>query len=921
MGFGSCAGVVSSSSSFFTVFALLLLVGVMAAAAAGGRRMSQTTTTNMAALLAFKSAVLPQGNPDDPLPNWVGTDSSPCSWTGVTCNSDNEELVLGSNSFSGVIPPEIGTLSMLQYLDLSSNTFSGTLPVHLGNLVNLQHLDLSSNALSGPIPSQIWGMTSLQELDLGANALTGSLPRELGNLINLQNLALDNNQLTGSIPPELCNAAMLSQVTLNVNNLTGDIIHTFQRCMSLTEIDLTSNHVSGPIPSYLANLPNLVILSLGSNNFSGDVPDALWTSQSLLEILLDSNKLTGSLSPLIGNVTTLEYLVLANNNLEGPIPPEIGKLSNLNVFSVASNNLNGQIPVELCSCIRLTSLNLGNNLLMGPIPQQIGQLINLDYLVLSHNSLTGNIPNTICSIPPELARLTKLTTLDLSCNLLNGSIPAELGEVHKLQALNLAYNRLTGQIPPQLGDITSLTKLNLNGNMLSGSIPITLGNLMGLSHLDLSNNQLSGDLPSSLANLNSILIYLDLSNNHLSGMFPPELCDLRYLTFLNVSNNELEGQIPSTGMCAKLGTSSFIADPGLCGDELRIECTRKTGPTSLVSTGAISGIAIGCTIVFLSMLFVVLSTCLTIGKSKEPLSINVAMFEQPLLRLTLADILLATNNFCKANIIGDGGFGTVYKAILPDGKTVAIKKLGAARTQGNREFLAEMETLGKVKHQNLVPLLGYCSFGEEKLLVYEYMVNGSLDLWLRNRADAVEVLDWSKRFKIAMGSARGLNFLHHGFIPHIIHRDVKTSNILLDADFEPRVADFGLARLISAYETHVSTDIAGTFGYIPPEYGQSWRSTTRGDVYSYGVILLELLTGKEPTGVDFKDIEGGNLVGWVRQMIKQGAAQETLDATVSNGPWKMSMLKVLHIANLCTAEDPLMRPTMLQVVKYLKDVE
>jgi serine/threonine protein kinase len=172
-----------------------------------------------------------------------------------------------------------------------------------------------------------------------------------------------------------------------------------------------------------------------------------------------------------------------------------------------------------------------------------------------------------------------------------------------------------------------------------------------------------------------------------------------------------------------------------------------------------------------------------------------------------------------------------------------------------------------------------------------------------------------------MGSARGLNFLHHGFIPHIIHRDVKTSNILLDADFEPRVADFGLARLISAYETHVSTDIAGTFGYIPPEYGQSWRSTTRGDVYSYGVILLELLTGKEPTGVDFKDIEGGNLVGWVRQMIKQGAAQETLDATVSNGPWKMSMLKVLHIANLCTAEDPLMRPTMLQVVKYLKDVE
>lgn len=290
-------------------------------------------------------------------------------------------------------------------------------------------------------------------------------------------------------------------------------------------------------------------------------------------------------------------------------------------------------------------------------------------------------------------------------------------------------------------------------------------------------------------------------------------------------------------------------------------------------------------------------------------------------RLTLADILHATNNFCKTNIIGDGGFGTVYKAVLTDGRVVAIKKLGASTTQGDREFLAEMETLGKVKHQNLVPLLGYCSFAEEKLLVYDYMANGSLDLWLRNRADALEVLDWSKRFKIAMGSARGIAFLHHGFIPHIIHRDIKASNILLDKDFEPRVADFGLARLISAYETHVSTDIAGTFGYIPPEYGHCWRATTRGDVYSYGVILLELLTGKEPTGKEFDNIQGGNLVGCVRQMIKQGNAAEALDPVIANGSWKQKMLKVLHIADICTAEDPVRRPTMQQVVQMLKDVE
>jgi hypothetical protein len=658
---------------------------------------------------------------------------------------------------------------------------------------------------------------------------------------------------------------------------------------------------------------------------------------------LSWNNLSSSIPPEMGACSVLVELLLTGNQLTGSIPPELARLTNLTTLDLSCNLLNGSIPAELGEVHKLQALNLAYNRLTGQIPPQLGDITSLTKLNLNGNMLSGSIPIT-------LGNLMGLSHLDLSNNQLSGDLPSSLANLNSIVGLNLEKNQLTGDIAGLLSESSvwhQAQTINLSHNTFSGVIPATIGNATGLSYLDLGCNQFSGSVPNQLAGL-AQLIYLDLSNNHLSGMFPPELCDLRYLTFLNVSYNELEGQIPSTGMCAKLGTSSFIADPGLCGDELRIECTRKTGPTSLVSTGAISGIAIGCTIVFLSMLFVVLrwrllrreammktkdleemkfsmmldtSTCLTIGKSKEPLSINVAMFEQPLLRLTLADILLATNNFCKANIIGDGGFGTVYKAILPDGKTVAIKKLGAARTQGNREFLAEMETLGKVKHQNLVPLLGYCSFGEEKLLVYEYMVNGSLDLWLRNRADAVEVLDWSKRFKIAMGSARGLNFLHHGFIPHIIHRDVKTSNILLDADFEPRVADFGLARLISAYETHVSTDIAGTFGYIPPEYGQSWRSTTRGDVYSYGVILLELLTGKEPTGVDFKDIEGGNLVGWVRQMIKQGAAQETLDATVSNGPWKMSMLKVLHIANLCTAEDPLMRPTMLQVVKYLKDVE
>jgi serine/threonine protein kinase len=308
------------------------------------------------------------------------------------------------------------------------------------------------------------------------------------------------------------------------------------------------------------------------------------------------------------------------------------------------------------------------------------------------------------------------------------------------------------------------------------------------------------------------------------------------------------------------------------------------------------------------------------SKSKgeeEPLSINVAMFAQPLVRLTLADLLLATDNFSKGNIIGDGGFGTVYKARLPDGRIVAIKKLGygGSSQQGNREFVAEMETLGKLRHRNLVHLLGYCSFGDEKLLVYEYMENGSLDLWLRNKA-----LDWPKRMRIAIGAARGLAFLHHGFVPHVIHRDMKSSNILLDSAFEPRVADFGLARLVSASDSHVTTHIAGTFGYIPPEYGQSWRATRRGDVFSFGVVLMELVTGKEPTGPEYKDFETANLADWVKYMVRIGPAHHVLDPAIADSVPKSQMLQLLNIAISCTSDDPFRRPTMLQVVNDLKDL-
>jgi serine/threonine protein kinase len=312
-----------------------------------------------------------------------------------------------------------------------------------------------------------------------------------------------------------------------------------------------------------------------------------------------------------------------------------------------------------------------------------------------------------------------------------------------------------------------------------------------------------------------------------------------------------------------------------------------------------------------------------VKKSWEPPSINLATFESVLLRVTADDILKATDNFSEVHIIGNGGFGTIYKAALPEGQRVAVKRLhGDHQFTGGREFLAEMETIGKVKHRNLVPLLGYCACGDERFLIYEYMHHGSLETWLRNRADVAEALGWPARLKICLGSARGLMFLHHGFVPHIIHRDMKSSNILLDENMEPRVSDFGLARVISAYETHISTNVAGTFGYIPPEYGLVMKCTMKGDVYSFGVVMLEVLTGRPPIEQEEMEEGDGNLVSWVRWMIAHGQQGELFDPYLPvSGLPREQMSRVLAIAQECTADEPWKRPTMVEVVKGLRMIQ
>ncbi|XP_073364724.1 leucine-rich repeat receptor protein kinase MSP1-like [Aegilops tauschii subsp. strangulata] len=819
-------------------------------------------------------------------------------------------ISLGQNLFSGPLP--LQPLQHLLSFSAETNRLSGSVPFEMCQDNSLQTLILHDNNLTGSIEETFKGCTNLTELNLLGNHLHGEIPGYLAEL-PLVSLELSLNNFTGMLPDRLWESSTLLQISLSNNQITGQIPDSIGRLSSLQRLQIDNNYLEGPIPQSVGYLQNLTILSLHGNGLSGNIPIELFNCRNLATLDLSSNNLTGHVPRAISNLTLLNSLILSYNQLSGAIPAEICVgfenevhpdsefVQHNGLLDLSYNRLTGQIPAAIKKCSMLMVLNLQGNLLNGTIPSELGELTNLTSINLSSNGLVG-------PMLPWSAPLVQLQGLILSNNHLNGTIPVEIGQVlPKISMLDLSGNVLTGSLPQSLlcnkylnrldvsnnnlsGKIlffcpmdgessSSLLFFNSSSNHFSGTLDEPISNFTQLSSLDIHNNSLTGSLPSALSDL-SFLNYLDLSSNDFYGVIPCGICNIFGLTFANFSGNHID-------MYSSLDCAAGV----LLVFYLRHKLSRNS---SLVIAPAGKAKA---TVEPTS------SDGLLGRKSREPLSINLATFQHSLLRVTIDDILKATENFSKEHIIGDGGFGTVYRAALPEGRRVAIKRLhGGHQFQGDREFLAEMETIGKVKHPNLVPLLGYCVCGDERFLIYEYMENGSLEIWLRNRADAVEALGWPDRLKICLGSAHGLAFLHEGFVPHIIHRDMKSRNILLDVNFEPRVSDFGLARIISACETHVSTDIAGTCGYIPPEYGQTMKSSTKGDVYSFGVVMLELLTGRPPTGQE--DLEGGgNLVGWVRWVIARGARNELFDPCLPvSGVWREQMVRVLGIGRRAVEE-------------------
>ncbi|XWS51590.1 hypothetical protein CRYUN_Cryun12cG0189800 [Craigia yunnanensis] len=880
------------------------------------------------------------------------TTKSPCRWRGITCNNAGDvieinlaykgligtienlefssfpnllRLDLKVNQLTGKIPSNIGLLSKLQFLDLSTNSLNSELPISLSNLTQVYELDVSRNNITGELDSSLFpdgtsrsktGLTSLKNLLLQDTLLSGRIPNEIGNLKHLSLLALDGSHFYGPIPPSLGNLSSLTVLQLSSLQLSGNIPVSFGTLRKLHVLYLHINQLTGLVPEELGNLSSLVVLHLAVNNLSGNLPSEVCGGGKLVNFSASFNNFSGPIPKSLKNCKTLYRVRLEYNQLTGNIAQDFGVYPDLTYIDLSYNKLSGELSPNWGESWNLTLLKAAGNMIGGKIPDEITQLNQLAELDLSANQLSG-------IIPAQVGKLSKLFSLSLKDNKLSGPIPAGIGGISNLQSLDLSTNRLRGPIPYQLGDCSKLQNLRLNENRLNGTIPYQIGNLVALQGLlDLSYNSLSGEIPSQLGKLTS-LENLNLSHNNLSGKVPSSLSNLWSLVSVNLSYNNLEGPLPNSNFFRSAQPEAFSDNKDLCGERRGLKpcsttSTEKNGGNNnhkivvivIASLASISIFLMVC-IWFLAFLYQ-----RSVNQSKDegrPIRENLFSVWQFNGKFMYKDILEATKNFDETCCIGVGGFGKVYKAEMADGQVFAVKKLsshGDIEMEEVKSFKNEIAALTEIRHRNIVKLYGFCSQSRHLFLVYEFMERGSLAKILSDDVRAKE-LDWKKRILVIKGVAHALSYMHHDCVPPIIHRDISSKNVLLSSELEARLSDFGTARLLNPNSSNWSA-VAGTYGYVAPELAYSMAVTEKCDVYSFGVLALEVLMGNHP----------GELISNLHSSPGQkiGSA-DVLDPRLSSPVGQKleeELSFMLNLAILCSLVNPQSRPTMRSVSQQLE---
>ncbi|XP_010257016.1 PREDICTED: probably inactive leucine-rich repeat receptor-like protein kinase IMK2 [Nelumbo nucifera] len=710
-------------------------------------------------------------------------------------------------------------------------------------------------------------------------------------------------------------------------------------------IQLPWKGLGGHITEKIAQLQALRKLSLHDNLITGMIPTSLGFLPNLRGVYLFNNRLSGSIPPSIGSCPLLQTLDVSNNSLTGTIPTSLGNSTRLYRLNLSSNAFSGSIPVSLTRSPSLTFFALQYNNLSGSIPDTWGgtESYQLQFLTLDHNFISGRIP-------VSLSKLDKLEEISLSHNQINGTIPDEIGNLSRLRTLDLSNNAISGSFPASLFNLSSLVLLNLEGNRLEDQIPDAVDRLKNLSVLDLKRNQFKGNIPDALGKISS-LTQLDLSQNGFSGNIPVSLANLPNLSSFNVSYNNLSGSVPSL-LSEKFNPSSFIGNLQLCGYSISTPCPSSSSPSPSpeitkpsrrkLTTKDIILIATGGLLV-VSLLLCCILLCFLIrkratsrekknGAARRAVATRgekgataagtevesggeaggkLVHFDGPL-AFTADDLLCAT-----AEIMGKSTYGTVYKATLEDGNQVAVKRLREKIAKTQREFEVEVNTLGKIRHPNLLALRAYYLGPKgEKLLVFDFMPKGSLAAFLHARGPDTPI-DWPTRMKIAMGTTRGLCYLHTH--ENIIHGNLTSGNILLDEQTNAKIADFGLSRLMTAAANSNVIATAGALGYRAPELSKLKKASTKTDVYSLGVIILELLTGKSPG----EAMNGVDLPQWVASIVKEEWTNEVFDLELMRDASTTGdeLLNTLKLALHCVDPSPAARPEVQQVLQQLEEIK
>ncbi|KAL6292818.1 hypothetical protein ACE6H2_000960 [Prunus campanulata] len=839
-----------------------------------------------------------------------------------------ERVNFGRNEFDGSLPSTLWQCTKLRMVSLEENNFSGNIPKNIGNLTHLMEISLSNNYLTGTIPDEMGDFQNLEFFAVGGNNLNGLIPSSIFNISTIRVMLLSLNQLSGSLPANLgLGLPNLQQLYIAGNDLSG-VIPNLSNASTLIKIDLSRNSITGFLPTTLCALTNLQWLNLVENNLKiqTSTPEASTLSclanlRNLTQLYLGDNPLNARLEDSFRNCSTssLQYIELSKCSMRGNIPIGIANFSSLIVLSLGDNQLSGSIPTALGRLRNLQGLFLSGNKLQGYIPYQLCQLDNLVELHLGSNQLSSSIPSCLGNLSASLRKLS------LESNSLSSTIPSTFWRLAYILYVDLSSNSLIGHLSKDIGNLKVVIDVDLSNNHLSGVIPSTIGGLRDLVNLSLASNNLEGPIPSSFHDLLSLQL-LDLSRNNLSGVIPKSLEALLLLKYLDLSFNRLQGEIPTGGPFQNFSAESFASNRALCGGaRLHVPPCKNTTiePNWRKAKYIVPGI--------ISVILLAAIVSIFVLRRKRNVEVAGEATSLPQLlwrRISHLELLRATNGFNENNLLGSGGFGSVYKGTLSDGIDIAVKVFSLQLEGAFKSFDRECEMLSNIRHRNIIKIISCCSELDFKALVLNYMPNGSLEKWLYSQDYSLNIL---QRMNIMIDVAAAVEYLHHGYSIPIVHCDMKPSNILLDDDMVAHVADFGIAKLLGGGDSITQTMTLATVGYMAPEYGMEGIVSTRGDVYSFGIVLMETFTKRKPTDEMF--VGEMNLKQWIADslVLPDGMIDEVVDANLlgigteheddDHVRKRDCISDIMRLALICSVESPEERISMKEAVATLNKIK